>query len=325
MRPTSFVSGTLAYLSSACAWLSALACAQVVLLAAAQNAVAQNAATQNAGSLNKGNANGTAQTQPARLSDNSSTRIGLPDQSWTSNTAPRPTGQVAPSAVPLPHSNQQAHGNQQAHSNQLSQPAHNQSSNGAVAPAVFQSNPGMQRSRANSVQPAVLEQTAPGQSAMYGQVTQASAESGSPRLQAPGTRPLKPPSSSDANAPTKRTSSTTQMFISVVSSLLIVIGLLFGAAWFYRKATPNLSNSMPKDVVQVLGRTPLAPRQQLVLVRFGSKLVLVSNLQGEVRTISEITDPLEVDRMAGLCESAQPGSISNSFRSILHNLGRNES
>jgi flagellar biogenesis protein FliO len=111
------------------------------------------------------------------------------------------------------------------------------------------------------------------------------------------------------------------MLLSVGSSLLIVIGLFLGVAWFARKTMNTTFGGLPKQVVSVLGRTPLAPRQQLVLVRFGSKLVLVSMIQGEARTISEITDPLEVDQLAGLCESSQPGSITNSFRSILQQSG----
>ncbi|MGN6545251.1 MAG: flagellar biosynthetic protein FliO [Aureliella sp.] len=135
-------------------------------------------------------------------------------------------------------------------------------------------------------------------------------------------RPLKPPTASDSSSQEKRSTGTVQMFVSVISSLLIVVGLLLGAAWCYRKATPNLSGNLPKQVLQVLGRSPLAPRQQLILVRFGPKLVLMSNLQGEVRTISEIVDPLEVDRICGMCESSQAGSISDSFRTVLHNIGR---
>lgn len=135
-------------------------------------------------------------------------------------------------------------------------------------------------------------------------------------------RPLKPPTASDPATQEKRSSGTVQMFISVVSSLLIVVGLLLGAAWCYRKATPNLTGGLPKQVLQVLGRMPVAPRQQLILMRFGPKLVLMSNLQGEVRTLSEIIDPLEVDRICGLCESSQAGSISDSFRTVLHNIGR---
>ena len=135
-------------------------------------------------------------------------------------------------------------------------------------------------------------------------------------------RALKPRSSAKGATQEKRSTGTAQMIVSVGSSLLIVIGLLLGAAWCYRRASPHTTGNLPKQVVQVLGRTPLAPRQQLVLLRFGTKLVLVSNLQGEVRTVSEIDDPLEVDRVAGLCESSQAGSITDSFRSVLHNIGR---
>ena len=114
---------------------------------------------------------------------------------------------------------------------------------------------------------------------------------------------------------------TLKMLFSVGSSLLIVIGLFLGVAWCYRKTLNTSLGGIPKQVVSVLGRTAIAPRQQLILVRFGSKLVLVSLVQGETRTISEITDPLEVDQLAGACESHQPHSLTNSFRSILSQNG----
>jgi flagellar biogenesis protein FliO len=151
--------------------------------------------------------------------------------------------------------------------------------------------------------------------------TSAQSLTGSPSSAQP--RPLKPPTVADPKGKGQGSSGTVQMFVSVLSSLGLVIALIVASAWLYRKAAPKITGALPKQVVQVLGRTPLAPRQQLVLLRLGSKLVLVSNLHGEVRTISEITDPLEVDRLAGLCEAAQPGSISESFRSVLHNMGRN--
>ncbi len=134
--------------------------------------------------------------------------------------------------------------------------------------------------------------------------------------------PLEPPSKPDLSTDDSTGSGgTLQMLLSVGSSLLIVIGLFLGTAWCYRRTLNTSMGSLPKQVVQVLGRTALAPRQQLMVVRFGSKLVLVSLVQGEARTLSEITDPLEVDQLAGMCESSQPGSISNSFRNILNQGG----
>jgi flagellar biogenesis protein FliO len=125
---------------------------------------------------------------------------------------------------------------------------------------------------------------------------------------------LQPKSKAESSQPSSASGGKLQMLISVGSSLAIVIGL----AMLYRKTLAStIGKGLPKTVVQVLGRTAVAPRQQLVLLRFGSKLVLVSMIQGEARTISEITDPLEVDQLAGLCESTQPASSSNSFRELL--------
>ncbi|MCC7334534.1 MAG: flagellar biosynthetic protein FliO [Pirellulaceae bacterium] len=130
--------------------------------------------------------------------------------------------------------------------------------------------------------------------------------------------PLARPTERSKDKQPKGTASTLQMLVSIVSSLLLVVGLFLGVAWCYRKTLgTTLAGGLPKQVVNVLGRTSISARQQMVLVRFGSKLLLVSVIQGEARTLGEITDPLEVDQMLGLCESGQPGSISQSFKSLL--------
>lgn len=136
--------------------------------------------------------------------------------------------------------------------------------------------------------------------------------------------PLKPRSLSPATS-TKPTGSLFATMLSVGSSLLIVLALFLGATWCYRQTNRNTMGMLPRHVVSVLGRSPLAPRQHVVLVRFGNKLVLVSQAPGELRTLSEITDPHEVDRIAGLCESSRPDSISGSFRSLLLHSGKERS
>jgi flagellar biogenesis protein FliO len=134
--------------------------------------------------------------------------------------------------------------------------------------------------------------------------------------------PLQPKSTAAQPSQSPRRSAL-QIMVSLGSSLAVVLSLFLGLAWAYRKSIVKTGGTgLPKTVVQVLGKTTLAPRQQLVLLRFGSKLVLVSNIQGETRTVSEIVDPLEVDQLTGLCESNRPGSISHSFREILSHGAR---
>ena len=171
-------------------------------------------------------------------------------------------------------------------------------------------NLGQAANNNGAVQHAFATQTGLPQS----QVVQANAEISRTQSRTP----LQPKSKSDDASSSKSNGGTAKMLVSIISSLVLVIGLFLGVALLYRKSiSTTLGKGLPKNVVQVLGKTTIAPRQQLVLVRFGSKLVLVSMLQGEARTLSEITDPLEVDQLAGFCESGQSGSMASSFREIL--------
>lgn len=110
--------------------------------------------------------------------------------------------------------------------------------------------------------------------------------------------------------------------ITVTASLAIVLGLFFVLVWITRRNAPSSSALLSSDVVQVLGRAPLAGRQQMHLVRIGAKLLLVSVTPSGAETLTEVTDPQEVDRLAALCQQNQPGGITQSFRSLIEQMGR---
>ena len=118
-------------------------------------------------------------------------------------------------------------------------------------------------------------------------------------------------------APTSLAGSLTSM----IGGLAIVLGLFLFAAWFVRRTQPKSAAALPGEVVELLGRAPLSGRQQMHLVRFGGKLLLVSVTPTGAETLSEITDPIEVDRLAGVCQQNRPGSITKTFRQVLHQLG----
>ncbi|MCU0708750.1 MAG: flagellar biosynthetic protein FliO [Pirellula sp.] len=108
--------------------------------------------------------------------------------------------------------------------------------------------------------------------------------------------------------------------LSTFASLAMVVFLFLGAALILRKSQPRQFQKLPKEVVEVLGRTSLGPRQSLVVLRFGSKLILVSQQPGETQSIGEIQDPNEAARLMGLCESERPESISSSFRDVFNQV-----
>jgi len=109
--------------------------------------------------------------------------------------------------------------------------------------------------------------------------------------------------------------------LTMGGSLVLVLGLFFIVTWLLRRTSSKGSALLPGEVVEVLGRAPLAGRQQMHLLRCGNKLLLVSVTPTGAETLTEVTDPLEVDRLAGLCRQAQPHSATATFRRVFQQLG----
>jgi flagellar biogenesis protein FliO len=109
---------------------------------------------------------------------------------------------------------------------------------------------------------------------------------------------------------------------TVACALTIVIGLFLVCAWLLRRGTSSSTATLPADVVSVLGRVSLAARQSALLLRVGNKLVLVSLSPGGAETITEVTEPAEVDRLAGLCQQSNPHSTTKAFEQTFQQLAQ---
>lgn len=134
---------------------------------------------------------------------------------------------------------------------------------------------------------------------------------------------LKPRSSAaiaTEDGETKPRASSFGSVLTMFTSLLVVITLFFAFIFMLKKANGGNASELPADVFQVLGTSRLAGRHSLFLLRLGQKLVLVHAGSGEVQAITEVTDPIEVDRLCGSCEENQPNSISQSFKQVLKNV-----
>lgn len=109
---------------------------------------------------------------------------------------------------------------------------------------------------------------------------------------------------------------------ATAASLMLVLGLFVFCTWWLRRAMPRGARVLPADVVEVLGRTPLAARQQAHLLRVGNKLLLVAVSPGVTETLCEVTDREEVERIVGLCRAAESNSSTRSFQEIFRQFGR---
>lgn len=141
------------------------------------------------------------------------------------------------------------------------------------------------------------------------------------QVQEPAMR-LAPPRERVERADAPPPQSPARALTTVVSSLALVVGLFLLVVWVTRRTMPKASQSLPSDVIEILGRAQLTPRQPMHLIRLGRKLILVSLTPSGVETITEVTEPAEVDHLLGLCQQSKEGSVSSSFRTALAQLGQ---
>jgi flagellar protein FliO/FliZ len=116
-------------------------------------------------------------------------------------------------------------------------------------------------------------------------------------------------------------SSPTSAVTTVVGSLGIVLGLFVVLVWFSRRFTPAGSAALPKEAVELLGRTSLGGTHQVQLMRVGAKLLLVALTPQGARTLTEITSATEVERLSDLCRRQKPESATASFRTLVEQVG----
>jgi len=117
-------------------------------------------------------------------------------------------------------------------------------------------------------------------------------------------RPL-PPAKRDSLSEKSDSPRALGAIVSVAGSLTVVLGLFFLLTWLMRRGMPNSAARLPDDVVSVLGKAPLAGRQQVHVVRFGNKLLLVCASTSGFDKLAEITEPEEVQRIVSLCDRSE--------------------
>lgn len=108
--------------------------------------------------------------------------------------------------------------------------------------------------------------------------------------------------------------------LTMLLSLGIVLALFVVCVKLLLRGYPNTGKPLSRDVVEVLGRASLPGRQTLQVIRFGNKILLVALSPGGCDTLTEITDPVEIDRLAGLCHQQQAASATATFGQIFSQL-----
>jgi flagellar biogenesis protein FliO len=110
--------------------------------------------------------------------------------------------------------------------------------------------------------------------------------------------------------------SSSSGWTTTLGGLTAVLALIYLTAKVLRKSMPAAQRTLPVDVIQVLGRKPVDYRHSIHLIRCGSRLLVVGASQEGLRTLCEMTDPVEIDYLAGLCKPSEPTSVADSFNQL---------
>ncbi len=109
---------------------------------------------------------------------------------------------------------------------------------------------------------------------------------------------------------------------NTLTALAIVVGLIFLARGALTKWAGRNASTPHSPVAEVLARIPIAPRNHLVLVRLGQRILVLGDSANGLRTLESISDPEEIAELLTLVSASKPTSITGSFRQLVNHFGQ---
>ena len=95
--------------------------------------------------------------------------------------------------------------------------------------------------------------------------------------------------------------------------LLVVLGLIGLLAWLVKRFTPKRHGLTGAGVLDVVARLSLSPKQGLVLVKIGRKLVLMGTTPDRISALTVLDDPNQVAELIGEAARDHGDSMTRAF------------
>lgn len=111
-------------------------------------------------------------------------------------------------------------------------------------------------------------------------------------------------------------SGTGSATLNTLTALGIVIGLILLLRWGWTKFTGH-PTIRPSPLIEVLARTPVAPRNHILLVRIGNRVLIVGDSAAGLRTLASVDDPDEIADLLTAVTASQESSVSKGFNQLL--------
>lgn len=102
----------------------------------------------------------------------------------------------------------------------------------------------------------------------------------------------------------------------VAGALVIVLGLIFALRWGAKKFfVPGMAGKSTR-AVQVLSRSSITPRQHILLLRVGRRVIVVGEAGSQMNSLAEITDPDEIASLLGQLQDEKSRLPTKAFQAM---------
>lgn len=133
----------------------------------------------------------------------------------------------------------------------------------------------------------------------------------------PLTRPVESTAESpDAAAAAVPDRSSTGSLLTTCGALGLVVMLVLGLARAWKQRGGVASGGLNDAVFEILGTRRLTVKQSIQLVRVGSRILVLGLSESGIETLSEITDPQEVEHLADACRATKTDSAGRPLRAM---------
>lgn len=118
-----------------------------------------------------------------------------------------------------------------------------------------------------------------------------------------------------ANKPTVPTSPAMGT-LRVVMALALVIVVIFLLRWIAQQYFGAPSAKKTSQAVQVLSRSMISPKQQIVLLQVGRRVLIVGDAGGQMNSLAEITDQDEIAALVTQLRHDKQDPVTRAFSGI---------
>jgi flagellar biogenesis protein FliO len=98
----------------------------------------------------------------------------------------------------------------------------------------------------------------------------------------------------------------------VVMALALVLGAIFLLRWIGQRLLLKSGTLRGNKTIHVVSRSVLSPKQQVIMLRVGKRLIVVGDSGGQLNPLCEISDPDEVASLIGESHK-EPAETGKSF------------